>query len=227
MNTTLTMDQQKVHEGEYMKQWLDSRRIKVAEVAELTGISDKAIYKNLKKQILPASFKEKLTNAKLSIFQPTQPVNEDFLEKSLGLVAKNLILPPEPLPVYDVWGQSGVKTIKNAMKNQLILTHLSIPGAQGCAGGIFMKGDFMAPRIKHNEILTIKEIAPIAATKIDFGDIYYLEFDDGRDPLVRYLRQADHSKWLLRCHNGNYDDVVIDPISVTALYKIEMVVRYV
>ena len=57
------------HEGQILRDWLDKHRLSAKELADKLGISDQAIYAQIRKEVIADSFKHKLSKANLNIFQ--------------------------------------------------------------------------------------------------------------------------------------------------------------
>lgn len=206
----------KSNEGKQLKEWLASKRMSAKELADSIGVTDQAIYAQIKKDIVADSFKHKVAKANLDIFK------EDFVSDKPTIYKPKISLNPQngSLPVYDVYGRAGKAELFNTMDNIDVLGYIKVPGYENCLGWVKVKGDSMSPYLNSGDYIALKQV-DIAF--INWGNVYFIVFtgDLTPEPMVKYVRKSNKPDYIvLRSHNEKYEDMEIPLHSVRAIYAV-------
>lgn len=198
------------HEGRELRDWMDKNRYSAKALGDALGITDQAVYAQLRNPKIAESFKFKLTKFGFNVFEQTiqEPKTEYATKTKFGL------------PVFEIYGRAGKSSLVNTMENAEAINYVSVPGYEDCIGWVRVKGDSMSPFLNSGDYIALKRVSP---EMVFFGHVYFIEFggEFAPEPVIKYLRKGSTpDKWILRSHNDKYEDTEIPKSAVKAVYSV-------
>ncbi|MCA0428720.1 MAG: S24 family peptidase [Bacteroidetes bacterium] len=194
------------HEGSVLKNWLFEQKIKPPDLANKLGISKQAVYNQLSSETISDTFKWKLIEAGIDVFE-----SEGKQSKSSESSSKLGV------PYFDVDASAGPASVFND-KGELPSALINIPGFEDCNFWINCFGDSMYPRYSAGEIIACKEVEK---KFVAFGEAFLIRLSDGNRYIKYIRRHKDPSYWILVSENEKYDpfDVAVDDITNVWIIK--------
>lgn len=191
------------HEGKQLEKWLHQTGISPETLGLTLGVSKQTIYYHINKGRIADSFKHKLSNAGVNVFD--LPVKQ---AKQVGL------------PVFDIYGRAGKSSLVNTMENSETTAYVSVPGYEDCLGWVRVKGDSMSPYLNSGDFIALKKVN---LDMVLYGHVYFIEFsgDFAPEPVVKYIRKGSTPDYItLRSHNEKYEDTEIPKKSIKDIYAV-------
>lgn len=133
--------------------------------------------------------------------------------------------PKDRLPIYDFKAKGGVPYLINALDQIKIIDYISMPGYRDCIGFVQVAGDSMSGFVEDGEYIAIK-----AASKDDifWGSAYLVIFTDvtQEEPLVKYIREGDVDRFILRSHNyESYPDMKVEKSKILSIFRVKGILK--
>lgn len=100
-----------------------------------------------------------------------------------------------------------------------------MPGYRDCIGFVQVAGDSMSGFVEDGEYIAIK-----AASKDDifWGSAYLVIFTDvtQEEPLVKYIREGDVDRFILRSHNyESYPDMKVEKSKILSIFRVKGILK--
>jgi hypothetical protein len=103
---------------------------------------------------------------------------------------------------------------------------ISIPGVNGCDGGLTIAGDGMAPAIRSGDVVIYRQLDSVS--EILWGEMYLLSIDvpSGEYVAVRYLHRSENpGSAIMTGENRAFADTEIALSDITAIALVKASVR--
>lgn len=207
-----------MNEGEFLKEYIKNKPVKITRVVELTGIKRATIYTHFHKQKLDSTLKELYSNT-IGVQWDAHNVDNTAHSNSFSDIERDahkdniytenstlkaLELKNSNIPMYNIPVSASNVEMYGDPNDIKIVGYLNIPGATKNSFALPVHGHSMYPTLENGSWGVVRPIQD--KRDIEWGQIYYIEYGDYK--VWKRLIKDDEDKESVILYSDNITEMV-------------------